>query len=562
MVATGSAAHEELVFLPLGGIGEIGMNVYLYGWGATPNRQWLMVDLGVTFPTDAEPGVDVVFPDLRFIEDERQNLAGILLTHAHEDHFGAVAEMWPRLRVPVYCTKFAAALLKGKLQEYSHRDEVPIVEVAQGSRFNIGSFDVELATVAHSIPECNAVLIRTPLGNILHTGDWKIDAVPGLNGATDTAKLQAFGHEGVHVLVCDSTNALVEGVSVTEGAVAAGLREVVASAKGRVAVTTFASNVQRLVAIGEAAKAAERELVLVGRAMHRIAEAARDTGLWPEHLTYMDQEYFNTVPGDHVLALVTGSQGEVRAALARIAEGDHPFVKLSRGDTVIYSARTIPGNEEGVIRLQNRLADQGVHVVTEDPRGPIHASGHPRRGELAQLYRWLRPKYIIPMHGEPRHLEEHALFARERGLVPVLGIRDGKMVRLLPGAPEVIDTAPVGRIYRDGTLLLSPDDDSIRERRKLAWVGMIAVSVVLTRQGEIVGEPQVAAQGIPLEDQNGIDLEERALNAVEGALESIPRQRRRNPDLVREAVERSVRAEMKSAWGKKPVCVALVTVVR
>lgn len=561
MSITAPPADDELVFLALGGIGEIGMNVYLYGWGAPQDREWLMVDLGVTFPGDQEPGVDVVFPDLRFIEDERQNLAGILLTHAHEDHFGAVAEMWPRLRVPVYGTRFALTLLRGKLQEYSHKDEVPLIEVAQGSRFRIGPFDIELATVAHSIPECNAVMIRTPAGNVVHSGDWKIDAAPGLNGLTDAAKLKSFGDEGVHVLVCDSTNALSEGMSASEGVVSENLRTVIGAAKGRVAVTTFASNVQRLVAIAEAARAAGRELVLVGRAMHRIVEAARDTGIWPAHLTYMDQEYFTTIPGENALALVTGSQGEPRAALARIADGDHPFIKLVRGDTVIYSARTIPGNEQAVIRIQNKLAEQGIHVVTEDPAGPIHASGHPRREELAQLYQWLRPKYLIPMHGEPRHLEEHAAFARSKGLLPVLGIRDGKVVRLAPGAPDVVDSAPVGRIYRDGILLLSPDDESIRERRKLSWVGMIAVSVVLSRHGDVVGEPQIAVQGIPLEDQAGLDLTERALNAVEGALQSIPRPRRRDPELVREAVERSVRAEMKAAWGKKPVCTALVSVL-
>jgi ribonuclease J len=561
MVTTGSPAHEELVFVALGGIGEIGMNVYLYGLGTANARQWLMVDCGITFPTAAEPGVDIVYPDLRFIEEERQTLAGVLLTHAHEDHFGALAQMWPRLRVPVYGTKFSLALLKGKLQEHGHRDEVPMVEVAQGSRFSIGVFDLELATVAHSIPECNAVYIRTPVGAVLHSGDWKIDGEQGVVGATDVAKLKAFGDEGVHVLICDSTNALVEGLSASEADVANTLKSLVRDAKGRVAVTTFASNLARLISVAEAAQSSQRELVLVGRAMHRIAEAGRETGLWPAHLSYMDQEYFTTVPGEHVLALVTGSQGEERAALARIAQGDHPFVKLGRGDTVIFSARTIPGNEESVIRIQNKLADQGVRVITEDPGGPIHASGHPRRGELAELYRWTRPKYLIPMHGEPRHLEEHASFAQSQGVLPVRGIRNGKMVRLLPGAPEVIDSAPVGRIYRDGSLLLSPDDDSIRERRKLSWVGMVVVSVVL-RNGEIADEPQVAAEGIPLEDENGLDLTERVLNAVHGAIESIPRPRRKDSRLVSDAVERSVRAEMKAAWGKKPLCTALVSVIR
>src|SRR5579883_1035639 len=292
MSTTAATAIPDLVFLPLGGIGEIGLNVYLYGLGPVEDRQWLMIDLGITFPDDTEPGVDVVLPDLRFIEVERKSLAGILITHAHEDHIGAVADMWPRLRAPVYATRFAARLLRGKLEEYPYRSEVPIREVAQGSRFAIGPFDIDLITVSHSIPECNAVHLRTPAGNILHTGDWKFDEAPHWGPATDEAKLERCGNEGVRVLICDSTNALLEGTSVAEKDVAATLKTIIASTKGRIGVTTFASNVARLVAIGEAARSAGREIVLIGRAMHRIVEAARDTGLWPEHLTYLDQENF------------------------------------------------------------------------------------------------------------------------------------------------------------------------------------------------------------------------------------------------------------------------------
>ncbi len=363
MSATENPATPELVFLPLGGIGEIGLNVYLYGIGTPEDRSWLMIDLGITFPDETEPGVDVILPDLRFIEEERKSLAGILISHAHEDHIGAVADLWPRLRVPVYATKFAAALLRNKLREHAHGADVPIVEVAQGSRFNIGPFDLDLIPVSHSVPESNAIFIRSPSGNVLHTADWKFDEATVAGQKTDEAKLARCGEEGVRVIVCDSTNALAEGMSVTETAVASNLRALIADTKGRIAITTFASNVTRLIAIAEAAKAAGRELVLVGRAMHRIVEVARETGLWPEHLTYMDQDYFTTVPRDHVLALVTGSQGEPQAALARIAKGEHPFVKLDRGDTVIFSSRTIPGNESGVIRIQHQLADRGITLV-------------------------------------------------------------------------------------------------------------------------------------------------------------------------------------------------------
>jgi ribonuclease J len=562
MPTTGTPAIPELVFLPLGGIGEIGLNVYLYGLGPAEDRQWLMIDLGITFPDDTEPGVDIVLPDLRFIEEERKSLAGILITHAHEDHIGAVAEAWPRLRVPIYATPFAARLLRGKLQEHVYRSEVQIVEVAQGSRFNIGPFDVDLVTVSHSIPECNAVYLRTPAGNVLHTGDWKFDDTPVWGGPTDEAKLARCGDEGVRVLVCDSTNVLLEGTSVTEGLVAKTLKSVIARTKGRVAITTFASNVARLIAIGEAGKAAGRELVLVGRAMHRIVEAARDTGLWPEHLTYMDQDYFTTVPRDNVLALVTGSQGEPQAALARIAKGEHPFVKFDRGDTVIFSSRTIPGNENGVIRIQNQLADRGITLLTEVGEGPIHASGHPRRGELEKMYRLTRPNYLIPMHGEPRHLETHAAFAESHGIHALRGVRDGRMFHLGPNSPHLLDgDVPIGRLYRDGNLLLQAGDMAIAERKRLSWNGHVSVSIVMQRNGEMAADPAVDLTGLPAGDANGLDMSERVLGAVYNAVESIPRGRRKDRDMIRDAVARSIRAEMKLAWGKKPLCSVLVSMI-
>jgi ribonuclease J len=562
MPTTGTPAIPELVFLPLGGIGEIGLNAYLYGLGPVEDRHWLMIDLGITFPDDTEPGVDIVLPDLRFIEEERKSLAGILITHAHEDHIGAVAEMWPRLRAPIYATKFAARLLKGKLQEHAYRAEVPIVEVEQGSRFKIGPFDVDLVTVSHSIPECNAVYLRTPAGNILHTGDWKFDDTPVWGGPTDETKLARCGDEGVRVLVCDSTNALIEGSSVTEGVVAGTLKAIIARTKGRVAITTFASNVARLIAIAEAGRAAGRELVLVGRAMHRIVEAARDVGLWPAHLTYMDQDYFTTVPRDNVLALVTGSQGEPQAALARIAKGEHPFVKFDRGDTIIFSSRTIPGNENGVIRIQNQLADRGVTLITEAPEGPVHASGHPRRGELTKMYRLTRPAYVVPMHGEPRHLEAHASLAEAHGIVPVRGVRDGRLFHLGPNDPHLLDAdVPIGRLYRDGNLLLQPGDPAVAARKRLAWNGHVAVSLVMQRNGEMAADPEVDVIGLPSCDANGLDMSERALSAVYNAVESIPRARRKDRELIREAVTRSIRAEMKLVWGKKPLCSVLITMI-
>ena len=562
MNPTGTPATSELVFLPLGGIGEIGLNVYLYGIGPAEDRAWLMIDCGITFPGNNEPGVDVVLPDLRFIEEERKSLAGILITHAHEDHIGAVAEMWPRLRAPVYASKFAARLLKGKLQEYSHGSEVPIVEMVQGSRFNIGPFDVDLVTMAHSIPECSAVFLRTPAGNVLHTGDWKFDDTPAYGDPSDEAKLARCGEEGVRVLTCDSTNALLDGQSHTEQAVAENLKAVIGRIKGRIGITTFASNVARLIAIAEAARAAGRELVLAGRAMHKVVEAARDTGIWPEHLTYSDQDAFPSIPRDRVVVMITGSQGDSQAALARIAKGEHPFVKFDSGDSIIFSSRTIPGNEDSVIRIQNQLAERGIALITEVPDGPIHASGHPRRGELTRMYRLTRPAYVVPMHGEPRHLEAHAAFAEAHGIMAVRRVRDGRLFHLGPHDPHVIDEdVPVGRLYRDGNIVLEAGDPAIIERKRLSWNGHVAVSIVMHRNGEIAAEPEVEVTGLPLRDAKGSDMAERALSAVYNAVESIPRPRRKDRDMVRDAVTRSIRAEIKQVWGKKPVCSVLVSVI-
>ncbi len=557
----GQEGENELIFLALGGIGEIGMNTYLYGLGSTASRSWLVVDLGVTFPDDREPGVDLVFPDIRFLEEERGRLAGILLTHAHEDHFGAVAELWPRLRVPVYGTRFTIAFLKEKLTEVPWGSEVPLIEVPVGGRLAIGPFDLELVSMSHSIPETNAVAIRTPMGTVVHSADWKLDPAPGAGPATDGGKLRRLGDEGVEVLICDSTNVLSEGVTESEADVAANLRKLIVEATGRVAITSFSSSVARLLAIAHAAEAAHRHLVLVGRSMVRMVDLARETGLWPESLKTLGEDDFGHLPPETVVALLTGSQGEPRAALARVADNQHPRVKLAKGDMVIFSARAIPGNEAAIIRIQNKLADMGVEVLTEWADGPIHASGHPRRGELAKLYEWLRPKTVIPMHGEARHLEAHVAFAHTHGIAALSGVRNGKVVRLLPGAPEVVDEAPTGRIYRDGYLMISDADDSIRQRRKLSFVGSVVVSVVMRGNGELLCEPKSAFAGIPEFDGDGESFADIAEKAAIGAFESIPRARRRDPDLVSEAVRKSVRAAVNTAWGKRPICTVLLSVV-
>ncbi len=520
-----------------------------------------MVDLGITFAGPDEPGVEIVYPDIRFIEEERANLLGIVLTHAHEDHFGAVAELWPRLQAPIWATPFTAALLRAKYAEQGGSgDDFPLHEVALGERFAIGPFDIELVTMAHSIPEPNALAIRTPLGLVLHSGDWKLDPNPIVGAPTDAARLRALGAEGVDALICDSTNALRDGVSPSEEDVARTLTEIIAGAERRVAVTTFASNVARLRSVAAATRAAGRHLVVVGRAMHRVILAARESGHIRPDFHYHSEDEFAYLEPKEVVLLCTGSQGERRAALSRIAAGEHPNVALSRGDLVIFSSRTIPGNEKSVGAVQNNLADRGVRVLT-DADGLVHVSGHPRRGELARLYEWLRPRAAVPMHGEPRHLEAHAAFARAQGVEHVAHARNGTMVRLLPGPVEIIDEAPVGRLLRDGRLLVPAEGGPVRERRKLSFVGIAVLTVSLTRSGDIAADPDVILDGIPETDADGVPMEERVLDAVDGALESIPRARRRDPDLVREAVRRAARSALFAAWGKKPICKVMVQCV-
>jgi ribonuclease J len=396
---------------------------------------------------------------------------------------------------------------------------------------------------------------------VLHSADWKLDPTPGVGPATDEKKLRGFGDEGVDVLVCDSTNALNEGITESEADVAVSLRKIIMGARGRVAITSFSSSVSRLLAIAHATEAAERHLILAGRSMRRMVDLARETGMWPEHLKTLSEDDYGYLPAESVVVLLTGSQGEPRAALARIAENQHPRIKLGKGDLVIFSARTIPGNEYPVIRIQNSLAEMGVQVMTEWSGGPIHASGHPRRGEIAKLYQWVRPKTVIPMHGEARQLEAHVAFARERGLGALSGVRNGKIVRLLPGPAEIIGEVPVGRVYRDGELLIPGDDDSIRQRRKLSYVGSVVMSIVIRANGEMATDPQTSFSGVPEFDGDGDSFADIAEKAALGAFNSIPRTRRKDPDLVGEAIRKSVRAAIGTAWGKKPICTVLVSVV-
>ena len=544
---------QELVFAPLGGVGEIGMNLSIYGVGDEHWRVWIAVDLGVSFAAEEHlPGVDLILPDVRYLVEERKNLAGLVLTHAHEDHFGALIELWPRLKVPVYATPFTAALLEAKCASDPGAPEIPVTVVPLRGRFKVGPFDIEMVTMAHSIPEANALIIRTAAGTVLHTGDWKIDPTPILKDPTDEKKLRALRDEGCLAVVGDSTNAVREGQSPSETDVARTIAELVKSARGRVAVTAFASNVARLRAVADAARAADREVVVIGRAMERIVQIARETGYFKGVQDFRPMDAYGYLPPSKVVALCTGSQGEPRAALSRIAEDQHPEVTFSRGDRVIYSARTIPGNEKAVGRVINLLIEQGIEVIT-DRTHLVHVSGHPRRAELEQLIGWVKPKIVIPVHGEALHLSEHAALARRCGVPEVIQCRNGDLVRLSPN-PSLIDEVPAGRLYKDGTLLIEAEARTVADRRRLSFAGAVSVALALTDKGDLIEDPSVGLIGIPERDRGGGLMIEVAENAVLETLESLPRASRRDPDAVAEAVRRAVRAAVAERWGKKPMC--------
>jgi len=543
----------DFVFAPLGGAGEIGMNLAIYGFGDEQRRQWIAVDFGVAFADDALPGIDLIMPDIRYLMEERHNLLGLVLTHAHEDHFGALLDLWPRLKLPVYATPFTAALIKAKREGEPGAPDIPLNIVPLGGRFTLGPFDVELVSMAHSIPESNGLIIRTPAGTVLHTGDWKIDPTPLVGAATDEAKLRALGNEGCLALIGDSTNAFRDGRSPSETDVAACLAELIRVAPARVAVTTFASNVARLCAVARAAAACEREVVIIGRAMERIAQVARETGYLDGIQDFRSVEVYGHLPPDKVVALCTGSQGEPRAALSRIAQDDHPEVAFSRGDRVIFSSRAIPGNEKAVTRVINGLVAQGIEVIT-DRTHLVHVSGHPRIQELRDMIGWVRPQILIPVHGEPLHMSEHAEVARRAGIDKVVLCRDGELIRLAPGAPGKIDEVPAGRLYRDGSLIVSAEERTVADRRRLGFAGMVSVALAVSERGDLSCEPQVRLIGVPEIDGLGQRIEEIAYDAAVEAFESMPRGRRCDPEAVAEAIRGAVRAALGAAWSKKPTC--------
>ena len=555
-----SEAGDELVFVPLGGLGEIGLNLGVYGFGPKGRRKWLMVDCGVSFAGPATPGVDLIVPDTAFIERTKSDLLGIVITHAHEDHIGAVADLWPRLGCPMFATPFAAGLLETKRLGEPGAPAVDVRIVQQGGTIDLAPFSVELVAMAHSIPESCALAIRTPLGTVLHSGDWKIDPHPGLGRPTDAGRLRAIGEEGVLALVSDSTNILREGVSPSEADVAVALRQIILESTGRVVVTTFASNVARIRAVALAAQAAGRSVVLVGRSMDRVTSVARDCGYLDGVPPFLSADAFNHLSRDDIVVVATGSQGEPRAAISRISEDDHPVVKLAPGDRVIFSSRTIPGNEREVGRIINNLLRQKIEVIT-DRTALIHASGHPRRGEVSELYSWLRPKIAIPAHGEEVHLAEHARFAAEQGVPAVVPARNGDMVLLAPGEPGIVDQVPHGRLAKDGKILVRFDDEAMLARQRLAFAGIVTIAMAVSAKGDLVGVPDVVTTGLPTKPIGGKSLDEVVDAALFGTFDHLPRGKRRDADVVSNAVGRAVRSAVGDVWGKRPAVNVLVVEV-
>lgn len=536
---------KELLFLALGGSGEIGMNANLYGC----DGKWIMLDLGVTFGSQDYPGIDIVMPDLEFIEDRKDDLLGIVLTHGHEDHIGAIPYLAADLGVPLYANRFTAGLIAHKLAEEGLEKEVEIKVVDVDDNFRIGPFGIRLIPLAHSILEMSAAVIDTPYGRIFHTGDWKLDEEPVLGVPATAAALTEVGDEGIDVLVCDSTNAFNAEASGSEGGLRDGLLKAVGEARGRVVVTTFASNAARLATLGAVAKATGRTLCVAGRSLDRILGVARSVGYLKDFPPTVDFDEAMRLPRDKVMVIATGGQGEPRAALARMAADIHQ-IKLEAGDTVVFSSKQIPGNEVAIGRIMNQLAAKDVLTVTEK-QAHIHVSGHPGQPELAALYGWLRPKTVLPVHGEIRHMHEQARFALEKGVPDALVQENGDLVRLAPGAPRIVERVRSGRLILDGDVILPADGETINERRKLSLHGQISVAVVLS-DGKFQGS-EVQYRGVPVEDDRETFLEE-----MNEAAEQAATAKARDRDALKEAIRLGVRRVATDWTGKKPVTDVLI----
>jgi ribonuclease J len=538
---------DELLFLALGGSGEIGMNVNLYGC----RGKWIMVDLGMTFADPFYPGVELVLPELSFIEERREDLLGIVLTHGHEDHIGAIPYLAHDLGVPLYATPFTAGLIAGKLEEEGLTGQVELNVEDMLTDFSLGPFGLRYIPLAHSIPEGNALLIDTPYGKVFHTGDWKLDDTPQLGDPSTEAELRAIGDEGVLALVCDSTNVFQDAPSGSELSVRTGLDDVIRNADCRVLVTTFASNAARLKTLGHVARDTGRQVCVAGRSLDRILRVSQSVGYLTDFPPTIDFETAMQLPRREVMIIATGGQGEQRAALSRIAFGEHKL-GLDPGDLVIFSSKQIPGNEIAIGRIQNALAAKGIEMIT-DRQAPVHVSGHPGRPELASMYDWIRPQIIVPVHGEMRHMMEQARFARSRGIPHGIVQKNGDLVRLAPDGPAKLGEERVGRLILDGDVILPADGSTMNERRRLAATGLVSVAVALDTADQIVGGVQIDLQGIPVEEDRQAFLEDACAAASDAV-----RKESGDETKLREAVRLAVRRRVTEWTGKKPVVSVLI----
>lgn len=538
---------DALWYLSLGGAGEIGMNLSLYG----TEGKWLIVDCGVTFGDEMTPGVEIIMPDISFIADRKEDLIGMVVTHGHEDHIGAIEHLWTRLLCPVYATKFTAELIRNKLSHSDLIRRVKIVEIAPGGSFELGPFKGDMIPVTHSIPESYMLALRTKHGTVLHTGDWKFDPDPIVGHMTDDARLQALGREGVMAVVGDSTNALIPGHSGSERDAQNGLIEVFRGIEKRIVVTCFSSNIARLKSICEAAARTGRYVTLVGRSLWRNAEVAEECGYLPEFNDLLSENEAMLSPRDKIVIVSTGCQGEPRAALWRIAMSDHPEIELDEGDTVVFSSRDIPGNEKAISRLQNRLIARGLKVITAH-QAPVHVSGHPAQEELTQLYQWTRPNLVLPVHGELRHQQEHERVAKECQVPHTLIPANGQIIRLGPGIHEVVTEVPSGRWGLDGKVLRRLDDESAKSRRKMSFNGATVITVVMDERGKVVREPQVALMGLS-DDAGDLHMQEEIAAAAHDAIDNMPKSTRLDDAAVRHAVAQAARRLLQEHQGKKPV---------
>ena len=541
----------QLLFLPLGGAGEIGMNLNLYGLGDPDDPTWLMIDLGVTFGDGSPPGIDLITPDPAFIVERRDKLAGLVLTHAHEDHLGAVPYLWDRLRCPIYATPFTMEILKRKLSETDFADEVELHEVPMNGAFKVGPFELDLITLTHSIPEPNGIAIRTPLGTVLHTGDWKFDPDPVIGEVSDEVALSRLGDDGVLAIVCDSTNVFSPGHSGSEADLARSLTEIIGECKGKVAVACFATNVARLHTVAKAAEACGRDVILAGRSLQRVTTAARNCGYLDDVAPMLDEEASGFIPDDKQVIICTGSQGEPRAALARIATDSHPRIAMGKGDTVIFSSRVIPGNEVGIGNMKNNLARLGVRII-EDTDAHIHVSGHPNREELVEMYQHVRPQISIPVHGERRHLEKHAALARECQVTHALVNENGGLVRLAPGTPEVVDHVPAGRLVYDGNRMIPMVGEAVRSRIQSLWNGTAVVTICIDKDGKPVGDMMITTTGILEPDEEDTILDQVA-DDVYDAVERLSKRSLKDDEEVSEAVRLAARRAFRRLLDKKPI---------